>query len=57
MAHTYEELKGKTVQELRDSGELSWLGDTVAAVADSWLRLDGTLLSGVVAPHGQVTAE
>ncbi len=39
------------------AGELSWLGDTVAAVADSWLRLDGTLLSGVVAPHGQVRAE
>jgi hypothetical protein len=26
-------------------GELAWLGDTVAAVADSWLRLDGTLLA------------
>ena len=25
-------------------GELAWLGDTVAAVADSWLRLDGALL-------------
>jgi hypothetical protein len=30
------------------AGELAWLGDTVAAVADSWLRLDGALL----APHG-----
>ena len=39
------------------AGELSWLGDTVAAVADSWLRLDGTLLSGVVETHGQVSAE
>jgi hypothetical protein len=38
-------------------GELSWLGDTIAAVADSWLRLDGTLLGGVAAPHGQVPAE
>ena len=26
------------------AGELRRLGDTVAAVADSWLRLDGTLL-------------
>jgi hypothetical protein len=25
-------------------GELTWLGDTVAAVADSWLHLDGALL-------------
>ena len=24
-------------------GELDWLGATVAAVADSWLRLDGSL--------------
>ena len=35
------------------AGELSWLGDTVAAVADSWLRLDGSL----VAPHGRASAE
>jgi hypothetical protein len=35
------------------AGELAWLGDTVAAVADSWLRLDGALL----APHGQAQAE
>jgi hypothetical protein len=35
------------------AGELSWLGDTVAAVADSWLRLDGALL----APHGGPSAE
>jgi hypothetical protein len=27
-------------------GELHWLGDTVAAVADSWLALDGTVLAG-----------
>jgi hypothetical protein len=26
------------------AGELQWLGDTVAAVADSWLTFDGTLL-------------
>jgi hypothetical protein len=31
------------------AGELDWLGRTVAAVADSWLRLDGSLL----APRGQ----
>ena len=35
------------------AGELAWLGDTVAAVADSWLRLDGALL----APHGRPPAE
>ena len=35
------------------AGELAWLGDTVAAVADSWLRLDGALL----APHGRPSAE
>jgi hypothetical protein len=34
-------------------GELAWLGDTVAAVADSWLRLDGSL----VVPHGRARAE
>ena len=27
-------------------GELQWLGDTVAAVADSWLTFDGTVLAG-----------
>jgi hypothetical protein len=26
------------------AGELQWLGDTVAAVADSWLHLDGAVL-------------
>jgi hypothetical protein len=26
------------------AGELQWLGDTVAAVADSWLGFDGTVL-------------
>jgi hypothetical protein len=35
------------------AGELAWLGDTVAAVADSWLHLDGALLAG----HGQMRAE
>jgi len=34
-------------------GELAWLGDTVAAVADSWLHLDGTL----VPSHGRARAE
>ena len=33
--------------------ELAWLGDTAAAVADSWLRLDAALL----APRRQATAE
>ena len=31
------------------AGELAWLGGTVTDVADSWLRLDGTLLG---APGG-----
>jgi hypothetical protein len=35
------------------AGELAWLGDTVTDVADSWLHLDGTLLS----PRGPVGAE
>jgi hypothetical protein len=35
------------------AGELEWLGTTVGAVADSWLRLDGALLP----PHGWVHAE
>jgi len=26
------------------AGELRWLGSTIAAVADSWLGLDGSLL-------------
>ena len=26
------------------AGELEWLGNTVASVADSWLRLDGTVV-------------
>jgi hypothetical protein len=30
------------------AGELHWLGATIAAVVDSWLDLDGTLLG----PHG-----
>jgi hypothetical protein len=32
------------------AGELDWLGRTVAAVADSWLDLDGSLL----APRGRL---
>jgi hypothetical protein len=32
------------------AGELRWLGDTIAAVADSWLALDDTLLSRVKRP-------
>jgi hypothetical protein len=32
------------------AGELGWLGRTVAAVADSWLGLDGSLL----VPRGSV---
>ena len=35
------------------AGELRWLGDTVAAVADSWVRLDGT----VVPTFGRAAAE
>jgi hypothetical protein len=27
------------------AGELRWLGGTIAAVADSWLGLDGSLLA------------
>jgi hypothetical protein len=34
------------------AGELRWLGSTVAAVADSWLRLDASL----VAPGGRMRA-
>ena len=29
------------------AGELRWLGDTITAVADSWLALDRSLLAGV----------
>jgi hypothetical protein len=29
------------------AGELRWLGQTVTAVADSWLALDGALLARV----------
>jgi len=35
------------------AGELEWLGTTVGAVADSWLRLDGALLPA----HGWSRAE
>ena len=34
------------------AGELDWLGTTIAAVADAWLGLDGSLL----APPGGVVA-
>ena len=33
------------------AGELRWLGTTIAAVVDSWLQLDGSLL----APRGEAT--
>jgi hypothetical protein len=29
------------------AGELQWLGTTVSAVADSWLRLDGSVVPTV----------
>jgi hypothetical protein len=35
------------------AGELRWLGSTVAAVADSWVRLDGSL----VAPAARMRVE
>jgi hypothetical protein len=35
------------------AGELEWLGSTVAAVADSWLRLDGA----VMPTHDRASAE
>jgi hypothetical protein len=35
------------------AGELAWLGGTVTDVAESWLRLDGTLL----AQHGPLGAQ
>jgi hypothetical protein len=34
------------------AGELRWLGSTIAAVADSWVRLDGAL----VAPAARMRA-
>jgi hypothetical protein len=33
------------------AGELHWLGSTIAAVVDSWLQLDGSVLS----PRGRAT--
>jgi hypothetical protein len=33
------------------AGELHWLGTTIAAVVDSWLHLDGSIL----APRGEAT--
>jgi hypothetical protein len=35
------------------AGELQWLGDTVSAVADSWVALDGALLSRVRHPGAE----
>ena len=35
------------------AGELRWLGSTIAGVADSWVRLDGSL----VAPRARMRAE
>jgi hypothetical protein len=35
------------------AGELRWLGATIGAVADSWLALDGALLSRVGRPGVQ----
>ena len=35
------------------AGELRWLGDTVAAVADSWLDLDGSLLARLRRPGAE----
>jgi hypothetical protein len=35
------------------AGELDWLGATVAAIADSWVRLDGTVMPSL----GRVPAE
>jgi hypothetical protein len=35
------------------AGELGWLGSTVAAVAGSWLGLDGALLS----PRGRMVPQ
>jgi hypothetical protein len=34
------------------AGELRWLGSTMAGVADSWVRLDGTLMP----PAGRMRA-
>ena len=34
------------------AGELAWLGDTVSAVADSWLLLDRSLLEPDERPRG-----
>jgi hypothetical protein len=42
-------LEGHRTAAVALAGELDWLGRTVAAVADSWLRLDGSLL----APRGR----
>ncbi len=35
------------------AGELRWLGDTVSAVADSWLALDGALLARLRRPGAE----
>ena len=34
-------------------GELRWLGDTVSAVADSWLALDGSMSSRLRHPGAE----
>jgi hypothetical protein len=35
------------------AGELQWLGDTIAAVADSWLALDGSMLARIRHPGAE----
>jgi hypothetical protein len=35
------------------AGELRWLGDTVDAVADSWLGFDATVLATHARAHGR----
>jgi hypothetical protein len=35
------------------AGELRWLGDTVTAVADSWLALDGSLSARLRRPGAE----
>jgi hypothetical protein len=40
-------LESSLTAALALAGELRWLGGTVSGVADSWLALDGSLLSRV----------
>ncbi|MCW2637311.1 MAG: hypothetical protein JWQ99_3678 [Blastococcus sp.] len=35
------------------AGELQWLGDTISAVADSWLALDASLLARIRRPGAE----